>query len=573
MHLPILNDILVILLSAVLIVILLKRLHLPSIIGFLLTGVLIGPFGLTLISKHQEIEQMSEIGVMLLLFVIGMELSIKQLFRIKRNVFIGGGLQVLLTIAIFATAYTFFGASWSEAVFAGFIFSLSSTAIVLKTFQDRNEMDTPHAKNALAILIFQDIIVVPLMLLTPILAGKVSDPYMSILWLLFKTLLLILFTWFAGKYIVPRLFTAVAKSDSKELFLLVTVALCLAVASLTAFAGMSPALGAFIAGLIIAESAYSHQATTIILPFRELFTSLFFVSVGMLLDLSFFMQNILVILVLVLLLFLLKSLIISFAVFILNYPLRTVLLTGISLFQVGEFAFILSKVGIKYGLLDTQSNQFFLSISIVSMILTPFVFVFSERLLAPIIAIRKIYTNDNNNISDVSMYTADLKDHLVIIGYGFNGSNLARAAACSEIPFIVADFDATIVNEHQQKGLPIIFGDASKDHVLHALHLSAAKVVVVAISDDKVTEVITEQIKEHFPHVYIIVRTRYIKHMGSLYALGADEVIPEEYETSMQIFGQVLSNFDKPSLDIQLISQRIRADHYAMFTSLQNARD
>jgi CPA2 family monovalent cation:H+ antiporter-2 len=273
---------------------------------------------------------MSEIGVMLLLFVIGMELSLKQLLRIKRNVFLGGGLQVLLTIAVFGVAYTFFGASWSEAVFAGFIFSLSSTAIVLKTFQDRKELDTPHAKNALAILIFQDIIVVPMMLLAPILAGETTDPIWSLAGLLMKTGLVVVFTWFASKYLVSPVFHAVAKTDSKELFLLVTLAFCLAVASLTALAGMSAALGAFVAGLIIAESSYNHQATSIILPFRELFTSLFFVSVGMLLDLNFFKENLLVILVLVLVLFIVKSLIVGLAVAVLHYPMRTFIVSGFS---------------------------------------------------------------------------------------------------------------------------------------------------------------------------------------------------------------------------------------------------
>ena len=570
MHLPILDDILIILLAAVFIVFLLKRFHLPSIIGFLLTGILIGPYGLGFISMHQEIEQMSEIGVMLLLFVIGMELSLKQLMRIKRNVFLGGGLQVFLTISIFALSYSFLGASWSEAIFAGFIFSLSSTAIVLKTFQDRKEIDTPHAKNALAILIFQDIIVVPMMLITPILAGEVTDPVLSLGGLLLKTAIVVLFTWFAAKYLVSPIFYAVAKTDSKELFLLVTLAFCLAVASLTALAGMSPALGAFIAGLIIAESAYSHQATSIILPFRELFTSLFFVSVGMLLDLTFFKENMFVILVLVFFLFVVKSIIVGVAVYILNYPLRTVLLTGFALFQVGEFAFILSKVGIDYGLLDTQSNQYFLSISIVSMILTPLVFIFSERLLKPFLTIERKYGKNKNLV--VPNYAPQLMDHLVIVGYGFNGSNLARVAALSDIPFLVLDFNATIVKKEQNLGLPIVFGDATQDHVLDSLNLSHAKVVVIAISDDQATQLIVKHIKEHEPHLYVIVRTRYVKQMGQLYALGADEVIPEEYETSMQIFGQVLSNFNKSKQDIQLISQRIRADHYEMFTDFQNLK-
>lgn len=573
MHIPILDDILIILLAAVLIVFLLKRFHLPSIIGFLLTGILIGPYGFSLISKHQEIEQMSEIGVMLLLFVIGMELSLKQLMRIKRNVFLGGGLQVFVTISIFAVAYTFFGASWSEAVFAGFIASLSSTAIVLKTFQDRKEIDTPHAKNALAILIFQDLIVVPMMLLTPILAGQAADPILSLGGLLLKTAVVVLFTWFAAKYLVSPIFYAVAKTDSKELFLLVTLAFCMAVASLTSLAGMSPALGAFIAGLIIAESTYSHQATSIILPFRELFTSLFFVSVGMLLDLTFFKENALVILVLVSILFIVKSAIVGVVVFILNYPLRTALLTGFSLFQVGEFAFILSKVGIDYGLLDAQSNQYFLSVSIVSMMLTPFVFIFSERLLAPFISIEKKYRRKNMQNDSTTVYPEKLQNHLVIIGYGFNGSNLARAAECSEIPYAVVDFNAAIVKKHQRNGLPIIFGDATQEHVLAALCVTDAKVVVLAISDDHASQAIIRYVKAQAPQVHLIVRTRYVKQMGPLYALGADEVIPEEYETSMQIFGQVLSNFEKSEEDIQSITQRIRADHYALFTSFQNVID
>lgn len=572
MYLPILDDILIILVAAVLIVFLLNRLRLPSIIGFLLTGILIGPFGLSLISKHHEIEQMSEIGIMLLLFVIGMELSLKQLWRIKRNVFLGGWLQVLLTIIVFGSAYSFFGASWSQAIFAGFIFSLSSTAIVLKTFQDRKEMDTPHAKNALAILIFQDIVFVPMMLLAPILSGDSDDPYTSLLGLLLKTVLVVVFTWLAAKFVVPRLFYAVAKTDSKDLFLLVTLAFCLAVASLTTLAGMSAALGAFIAGLIIAESAYSHQATSLILPFRELFTSLFFVSVGMLLDISFFKQNVVVILTLVTLLFIFKSLIVGLAVAILRYPLRTVMLTGFSLFQVGEFAFILSKVGIAYGLLDETTNQYFLSISVVSMLLTPFVFLASERLLLPFVSMEQKYRSAKKRPTEPNLVVEQPDDHLVIIGYGFNGSNLARAAQCSEIPYSIVDFNPSIVKKHQKDGVPIIFGDATQDHVLEALHITKARVVVIAVSDDTASEAITRQIKHHAPQVYLIVRTRYVKQVGPLYALGADEVIAEEYQTSMQIFTQVLTNFDKSAQDIQVITQRIRADHYSLFAAIENAK-
>lgn len=389
MHLPLLQDILILLGFSAVIVFVLQKLKLPSIIGFLLTGIIIGPYGLRLINAVEQVEVLSEIGVILLLFVIGMELSLKQLASIKKTVFIGGLLQVGITAIVTGLIYYFLGYSWNESVFVGFLFSLSSTAIVLKTLQDRKEISTPHGRNALAILIFQDIIVVPMMLVTPLIAGESSNIGMSILSLVLKSAVVIVITIISARYIVPKLMHAVAKTNSKELFLLVTFTLCFAVAFLTSEVGLSLALGAFIAGLIISESEYSHQATSIILPFRELFTSFFFVSVGMLLDLSFFIGNIPTIMFLVLLVFIIKSIIASIAVAALKYPTRTVLLTGLSLFQVGEFAFILSKVGIEYNLLTAQTNQYFLSVSIVSMILTPFIIIFSERIANRFIGISK----------------------------------------------------------------------------------------------------------------------------------------------------------------------------------------
>lgn len=267
---PLLQDILILLGFSVAIVFVLQRLKLPSIIGFLLTGVVIGPYGLSLIKAVEQVEILSEVGVILLLFVIGMELSIKQLVSIKKTVFIGGFLQVGLTVGVAALVYTLLGNSWNESVFVGFLFSLSSTAIVLKTLQDRQEISAPHARNALAILIFQDIIVVPMMLVTPMIAGESSNVVTDILLLLVKSAFVVVLTYFSARYVVPRLMHAVAKTNSKELFLLVTITLCFAIAFLTAEIGLSLALGAFIAGLIISESEYSHQATSIILPFREL---------------------------------------------------------------------------------------------------------------------------------------------------------------------------------------------------------------------------------------------------------------------------------------------------------------
>ena len=564
---PLLQDILILLGFSVVIVFVLQRLKLPSIIGFLLTGIIIGPYGLSLIKAVEEVELLSEIGVILLLFVIGMELSIKQLVSIKKTVFIGGFLQVGLTVGVATLIYNFLGNSWSESVFVGFLFSLSSTAIVLKTLQDRQEITAPYARNALAILIFQDIIVVPMMLVTPMIAGESTDVTMDILMLLLKSAIVVVLTYISARYIVPRLMHAVAKTNSKELFLLVTITLCFAIAFLTEEIGLSLALGAFIAGLIISESEYSHQATSLILPFRELFTSFFFVSVGMLLDLDFFLNNIPIIMLLVFIVLILKSSAAAIAVAILKYPAKTAILTGLSLFQVGEFAFILSKIGIDYNLLTPQTNQYFLSVSIVSMILTPFVIIFSGNIADKVLGVKKRLglkgKLDSGAIEEI--VDTDLENHLVIIGYGINGSNLAKAATASNIPFVVIETNAEIVKREKAKGLPIIFGDATHDHILETVHLSRARAAVVAISVAVDTQSIIRNIRSISDSIYLVVRTRYVKETSELLALGADEVIPEEFETSIQIFEHILHNFLVPEGDIAHLVQSVRADNYQLF--------
>ena len=568
MHIPLLQDILILLGCSTLIVFALQKFKLPSIIGFLLTGIIIGPYGLSLINAVEQVEILSEIGVILLLFVIGMELSIKQLVSIIKTVLVGGLIQVGLTAITTGTIYYFLGYPWNASVFVGFLFSLSSTAVVLKTLQDRKEISAPHGKNALAILIFQDIIVVPMMLITPLIAGVSDNIGLSVLSLLLKFAVVLVITIISTRYIVPNLMHAVARTNSKELFLLVTITICIAIAFLTSEIGLSLALGAFIAGLIISESEYSHQATSVILPFRELFTSFFFVSVGMLLDLNFFLGNIPLILLLVLGVFIVKSIIAGLAVAVLNYPTRTVLLTGLSLFQIGEFAFILSRVGIEYELISEQTNQYFLSISIVSMILTPFVIIFSERIANKFIGVSKKMGLDPTLVSDKTISGVPQnkqENHLIIIGYGINGSNLAKAAAANNIPYVIIEMNAEAVRQEKAKGVPILYGDATQDHILQAVHISDARAVVIAISDDQATKTIIKNIRSYSDSIYLVVRTRYVKETSELMALGADEVIPEEFETSVQIFAHVLQNFLVPENDIDLLVDKVRADNYQLF--------
>lgn len=568
MDFPLLQDIVILLGFSVVVVFALQRIRLPSILGFLITGVIIGPYGLSLITNHEQVEILSEIGVILLLFVIGMELTVKQLASIKRTVLYGGFLQVGLTTAVAALVYLFMGFPWNQAVFIGFLFSLSSTAIVLKILQDRNEISAPHGRTALGLLIFQDIIVVPMMLFTPILGGGAVDMGREILFLLLKSGLVVLLTYLAARFIVPQAMYIIARTRSKELFLLSTITLCFAVAYLTAMAGLSLAFGAFLAGLIISESEYSFQATSTILPFRELFISFFFISIGMLLNISFFLDHLLFILLLVLVVFVVKGSIIALVTALLKYPLRTVLLTGLALFQIGEFSFILSRIGLEHGLLTPYTNQYFLSVSVATMILTPFVIIFSDRLSSFILrtplknpwkaVVKKVRLDDRSGLKD-------LENHLLIIGYGINGRNLAKAARFANIPYVILELNAQIVRAERVNGEPIYYGDAIHEHILERVKLKKARVVVVAISDPQATKIIISNIRHISPSVYVIVRTRYIKETESLLALGADEVIPEEFETSVEIFSRVLSNYLVPVNELENLVKQIRADNYEMF--------
>jgi CPA2 family monovalent cation:H+ antiporter-2 len=568
MHFPLLQDILILLGFSVIVVFILQRFRLPSILGFLITGVIIGPHGLSLIKAVREVEIISEIGVILLVFVIGMELSMKQLVSMRKTVIIGGLLQVGLSVLIATLIYKFFGFTWVEAVFIGFLFSLSSTAIVLKILQERNEISAPHGRNALGILIFQDIIVVPMMLITPIMAGESTNIGMAVLTLLIKSALVMVLTYVSARYLVPRLLHLIVKSNSKELFILTIITICFMVTFLTSEAGLSLALGAFLAGLIISESEYSHHATSTILPFRELFTSIFFISVGMLLDLSFFITHAGVVLLLVLLVFIIKGSIAAFAVAILKYPPRTVLLTGLALFQIGEFAFILSKVGVKYSLLSAEMNQYFLSVSIVTMLLTPFVIHYSEKISLLFIslsleskwgkAISKSEPVENKDLNK-------LENHLVIIGYGINGTNVAKAARYVNIPYIIIELNPDTVRSERIKGQPIIFGDAVHQYTLASVQLEKARVVVIAISDPEATKTIVSNVRNFSQSVYIVVRTRYVKEIDDILALGADAVIPEEFETSVEIFSRVLHNYLVPIDELEHLIDSIRADNYKIF--------
>ncbi|WP_161887974.1 cation:proton antiporter domain-containing protein [Pontibacter russatus] len=576
MDIPFLSDIVIILGLAIVVILLFQRFRFPTLLGFLATGVIAGPHGLSLINDTHDIEMLAEIGVILLLFIIGIEFSLRSLVLIKRTVLLGGTVQVLATIGLVWLVMLLLGFSHSEGIFMGFLVALSSTAIVLKLLQDKGDMNAPQGRVVLGILIFQDIVVVPMMLLTPLLAGDSGNIGVALLVMALKGVFVILFVLVSARYLVPRLLYMVARTKSRELFILCVVVICFAVAWLTSSLGLSLALGAFMAGLIISESEYSHQATSNILPFRELFTSFFFVSIGMLLDFHFLLEHLPLVLVFTLLTFLLKGAVATVAARLLQYPLRISLLVGLSIFQVGEFAFILSTTGIESGLLSEDNYQYFLSVSLLTMAITPFV-VESYQQIARFIGAPFSSGEEPMPFGPDSAGghgdLPDLDDHIVIIGFGINGRNVARAARHSKIPYVVVELNAVTVKRERRLGEPIIYGDAVHPVILAHLNIRRARVVVVAISDAEATRRIVASIREITDKAHIIVRTRFVQEMEENYRIGADEVIPEEFETSIEIFTRVLNKYLLPRDEIEEFTQLIRADNYDMLRSMTGRKN
>ncbi len=568
MEIPLLNDIVIIFGLSVAVLFVCHRLKVPAIVGFLVTGIIAGPYGLGLIRAVHEVEILAEVGVVLLLFTIGIEFSLEKLLRIRKTVLLGGSIQVLLTILVTFFVVNRLGQPVGESIFIGFLISLSSTAIVLKLLQERAEVDSPHGRTDLGILIFQDVIIVPMILLTPLLAGAAGRSGEFFFIITAKGIAIIGFVIVSAKWIVPRLLYQIARTRSQELFMVCIIVICLSVAWMTSSAGLSLALGAFMAGLIISESEYSHQALGSILPFRDVFTSFFFISVGMLLDVGFLFEHPATIAFIAVGILVLKSFIAGLAAFLLGLPLRTAILAGIALGQVGEFSFILSETGMEHGLLIGDAYQMFLACSVLTMAATPFVIALSPR-LAELVLRLPLPEKVISGFSPVAEIEAKRKkDHLIIVGYGVNGSNVARAARFAGIPYAIIEMNPETVRSEQARGEPIFFGDATREAVLQHANIKDARIVVVAINDPASTRRITEVTRRLNPKVHVIVRTRYLQEMKSLYELGANEVIPEEFETSVEIFARVLAKYLIPRDEIEKFVTEVRSGGYEMFRRL-----
>jgi len=389
MDLHILINIFILFGVTVFVIVICNFFKIPHLIGYLLTGILLSPNTTGILQEAHEVETYAEIGVILLLFTVGLEFSFSNLKKIQKYVLLGGASQVVFTIILTAVLIMAMGRSVEESIFWGFVTALSSTAIVIKTLQDQVKLNTQYGKVVLAVLLFQDIVIVPLMLLTPILAGEGDNPLVEIGMLLAKLVAMALISWILARFVIPRFLKQIMKIQSQEVFLITTLFIVLGVALLTSYLGLSLALGAFIAGLIIAETDYNKIAISCILPFRYVFISFFFISMGMLLDYQVFMSNFGSVMFWFGFIILVKIAAGTVATLVLKIPLKTALIVGLALAQIGEFSFVLSKSGRMYGLISEQNYQVFLAVSILTMALTPFVLANMESSINQVMKFRK----------------------------------------------------------------------------------------------------------------------------------------------------------------------------------------
>ena len=561
----VLKDIVIIFALSSLVNYLFTRIKVPTIIGYLLTGVIVGPKLLGIIKAPQEIELMAEIGVVLLLFMIGMEFSLNHLFKIRRRVFLGGFLQLSLTTLVATLLIHSYDLNWKAAIFIGFLTALSSTAVVLKILQDRSEITSNYGRTVLGILIFQDIVLVPLMLFTPFLGGGEIDYGGQLALLAVKSVFIIGFLYVGNRWLMPRLLHQIALTRNRELFMMIVLLICLAVALMTYQMGMPLAFGAFLAGLMISESEYSHDAFGNLITFRDTFTSFFFVSIGMLMDLSFVALHPGMVIGAVLLVVILKFVVGSLTAFLLGHTFRGTILVGIALSQVGEFSFILAKLGKDFSILDDYYYQLFLAVAIITMSISPFLIMLGWRIANLLLKLPFPNWIIEGLFPLKQVEIPPLQNHLVLIGKDSRAHNLSRMARFHNLPYVSIIFDPEIARQRQEKGETVVYGDAFNLPILEKAKVANAHVVVISIGKLEILKIIISKVRLLNKHASIVVRTRHIEDIEALYKIGATQVIPEEFETAIDLFEIVMGDFMLPRSEIDLAIDKIRSDHYGIF--------
>ncbi|MHA1569466.1 MAG: cation:proton antiporter domain-containing protein [Alphaproteobacteria bacterium] len=548
-QIPLLNDLALIVVVGVAAAVLLDRLRLPVIAGLIFAGALMGPYGLGWVDDVHQIEKLAEVGVVLLLFTIGLEFSLSRLARIAKLVALGGLLQVsLTTIAVIAVASSL-GATLAQGVFLGFVFALSSTAIVLRSLQERGELDAPHGRFVVGALIFQDLAIVPMVLIVPILAGQqTGNPYEALFFALGKAALLVVFALLLARKLLPPLFHWVDRTRSRELFLLAVTAICIGTAWLTSQVGLSLALGAFLAGVVLSDSDFGHRALSDMLPLRDIFSSLFFISLGMLADMHLLLVKPVVIGLLFFAFLFGKGAIATLSALVMRFPARVAILAGVGLAQFGEFGFVIAKLGQSAGLIQLEQMQALLAAGVMSMFITPVLvriaphITAGERILRPLERLLGA-----QGIDEPAPEHCHMRRHVVITGYGIAGRLLAQALRESDIPYLILELNADTVRIARAEGEPIYYGDVTSKETMENACLHHALALVLLINDPEASRRAVSLARRIAPDVPVFLRARYVENLVQLRDLGATEVVFEELEAGLEVLVRVLRRAGLPA--------------------------
>lgn len=557
-------DIAIILVAALLGGFVAQRLGQPLLLGYIVAGVLVGPYtgGVTVTEIH-DIELLAEIGVALLLFALGLEFSFAKLQRVRMIAFLGTPIQLLITISIGYGIGRFLGWPMYEAVWFGALIALSSTMVILKTLMAQGTLGSLASRIMIGMLIVQDLAVVPMLIILPELQNlQAGLPVLGVAVL--RAALFLGVMIYGGTRVIPIVLKRIAGWNSRELFLVSIMAIGLGIGYATYLFGLSFAFGAFVAGMVLSESEYSHQALSDILPLRDVFGLLFFVSVGMLLDPSFLLANLGVVLLVVLLVAVGKAAVFGLLTRAFGYRGQVPFAVGFGLFQIGEFAFVLGRTGLAEGALRPETFSLVLATAVTTMVLTPF----ATRALDPLL---QWYARWRGRPVLEAFHVPDegLRDHTIIVGYGRIGRYTADVLQQLGMPCVVIDQDQRVVERAKASGLPVIYGDASSPVVLEAAGMHDARLVLVVVSAALDVEQVVRQVRQLDPEIHIVARATRLSQVEDLRRFGIHEIVQPEFEAGLELVRQTLLHFHIPAAEIEQLSDRIRTERYQPLQTLR----
>ena len=558
-----LTSVLLLLTSSVLAVALFRALRLPAMLAYFMVGILFGPFAFNLLPSTESSRHVAEFGIVFLMFSIGLEFSLPKLYAMRKTLFGLGGAQVLITLFVTMLLSWLAGFSLPTAFVVGGALTMSSTAIVSKILIERVDLNSRHGRLSIGILLFQDLAVIPILVLIPALGAQTGNLATTLGLSFIKSAVLLFILFKFGKNMINFWFSLVAKQRSRELFVMNVLMVTLLLAAVTKIAGLSYALGAFIAGMLISETRYRYQVESDIAPFRDILLGLFFISVGMLLDFNYMLQNIGLMLALLVGFVLFKAVVVAVLVRAFGFELGVGIRTGIVLAQAGEFSFVILALGLQQNLIGGSALQLVLAASLLSMVFAAIIIPYNGKIARKLV---KSYTRNSSQVVEaLDGVSKDLKNHVIICGYGRSGQYLGRFLKEESIPFIALDIDPTRVHDAAAAGEHVMYGDAGRRIVLEAAGGGRAKALIVSYSDMRASMKVLHVAQEAYPNLPVIVRTYDETNMDEFRAAGATEVVPEVLEGSLMLASHALVLLGVPLNRVVKRIRSFREERYKMF--------